>query len=889
MQLDQDPTHSTAIDDAQDDDGSLFGSPPPSPTLSGRGRSPLQSPLALPSGAGSSSNVGTLALPGSHLVAELPVVLPPALPSAPPMSTAQPARSSSQGASVSRPSPPATRAARSSSITSVPARRKQKSRAKTGSASSSVSSTPRPTPPISLPSPGTQPPPNFLRNQEALLGLAGVVGGVKPAQLQQTRGTTSRNPINVDELPEPPLSHAPPPREPPSLSRNPRPPPVDPSQLPPPPPADVIHSLLRQKNIIPVLGGLLRFLSNPTPPVAPSPYSATTGWHRRSSNAPPPLKRRRLNSVPAGAADWDVPYPFEKGQGPSNYTETWARERGRNLIVDLVRLLQGAAQKAALKSYMAQRQGRPETMRYGAPAEHYHPPSDWRMGAMSTPVAGQPPGSQAWHPPGPGSTAQDQQQQMTPEDSFDQLLASLLAATHTESAPPTGMSPEAAVPSMSDSSAQAGASTYVDDWLALLNTSPPGVPGDTASDWGSIFDFIIAENSNSSTEVAVPATADPTGSSTPGLPQPQTNNSPVHPPDLMVDPALLSFMSAPDPSLPSASSREDATPKPTASSAAQPVPGSNTTVAADTNAARPSTPMLVGSPLASASSLAADPPTPDWSWEFPQPEPGQGTSPEPQIATTETGEQDSLSSVDMRTTADDELEQSEPKSKGKGRAREDMQPVSGAVPDIQEPSMPLARTQGQVEASGSTAFSEAQPLPRAHSPVRQLSQPQLHAPAPVIPSTPADFLMQSFTMPSRPTSQPQPHVYAPHTHMYSSAPQTSTVTPTPAAQVSGQRQPLFPPQFVPSAASYSALSRSPYLYPPSYPVSLTPSSSTSLAQTPRPAPTRINRASVLARARALRDALTAEAQRAKVELWEATLEHAVLVNLGKDEAAARSS
>ena len=61
--------------DSDDENDSLFGSPPPSPSRAGRSRSP--SPLALPggrSGSNSAQNVGTLALPGSHLLSELPPV-----------------------------------------------------------------------------------------------------------------------------------------------------------------------------------------------------------------------------------------------------------------------------------------------------------------------------------------------------------------------------------------------------------------------------------------------------------------------------------------------------------------------------------------------------------------------------------------------------------------------------------------------------------------------------------------------------------------------------------------------------------------------------------------------------------------------------------------------
>jgi len=59
---------------------------------------------------------------------------------------------------------------------------------------------------------------------------------------------------------------------------------------------------------------------------------------------PPPPKRRKLTNVPAGAVDWDVPYPFPEGEGPESHHATWERERARQLIIQLLDLLKGAAQ-----------------------------------------------------------------------------------------------------------------------------------------------------------------------------------------------------------------------------------------------------------------------------------------------------------------------------------------------------------------------------------------------------------------------------------------------------------------------------------------------------------------------------------------------------------------
>ncbi|EPT05552.1 hypothetical protein FOMPIDRAFT_1077553, partial [Fomitopsis schrenkii] len=65
---------------------------------------------------------------------------------------------------------------------------------------------------------------------------------------------------------------------------------------------------------------------------------------------------RRLNSVPAGASDWDVPYPFQAGQGPADYQTTWAKERAARLVRELVTLVRDAAKKAAVKGYLQEQQ-----------------------------------------------------------------------------------------------------------------------------------------------------------------------------------------------------------------------------------------------------------------------------------------------------------------------------------------------------------------------------------------------------------------------------------------------------------------------------------------------------------------------------------------------------
>ncbi len=333
------PGNGELIQPIQDeDDGSLFGSPPSSPA---RGRSPQ---LALPTGPRSAENVGTIALPGSHYCSEL--ALDPAVlhsesqtcvtnsPSTPPIST---------------PPPPTLH---SSSL--KPATNRRSSKAPRNSHNGKErSATPRPpAPKIHFPDPSEPVPSNFLRNQRALLGHAGLIGGLKPSDLSTSyhRGATSQNPIIVEDELDPPLlgKHS-------TFSLN-------SASLPPPTSEEVVSSLVKQKNIFPVLESLLRLLSGTgvlyTFPVAtfsrPFDSASLNSGGQERGIAP---KRRRLNSVPAGAADWDVPYPFQQGEGPSQYRRHWEKERLKQLLSQLAVLIRGARRSAAARTYLRQHAG----------------------------------------------------------------------------------------------------------------------------------------------------------------------------------------------------------------------------------------------------------------------------------------------------------------------------------------------------------------------------------------------------------------------------------------------------------------------------------------------------------------------------------------------------
>ena len=374
------------------DDGSLFGSPPPSP---GRGRS--SSPLALPGGQNSVQNVGTLALPGSHLCSELP----PALPPAPSINTCGSGvvRQRSQPPSYAPQAPPPRSATLSPSPAFAPSRLGSNQKRKRSSRRSTPVTERRSPPPIELPSATDPPPTHFLRNQQALLGHAGLISGVHPANLalqRHLRGKTPQNPIVIEEEDDQPSIGQRSSFTQTSLTR-----------LPVPSSHEILSNLVKQKNLIPVVDALIRLVAGsavPTPPAPPPPppSASSSNCHAPSPSTASPYsisshpsypypyhhypyaypyyyhypygytypyaastyqqpaapyttggdsqpKRRKLSNVPAGASDWDVPYPFPEGQGPPGYHQNWQRLRGEQLVEDLVGLVKSAVKKAVVQ------------------------------------------------------------------------------------------------------------------------------------------------------------------------------------------------------------------------------------------------------------------------------------------------------------------------------------------------------------------------------------------------------------------------------------------------------------------------------------------------------------------------------------------------------------
>jgi len=78
----------------------------------------------------------------------------------------------------------------------------------------------------------------------------------------------------------------------------------------------------------------------PRLPGAAEPWSSQQDIEPAPGYITEPLKRRKLQRVPAGAQFWDVPYPFQPGEGPRDYESHWRSKRGELLVKALVRIVE---------------------------------------------------------------------------------------------------------------------------------------------------------------------------------------------------------------------------------------------------------------------------------------------------------------------------------------------------------------------------------------------------------------------------------------------------------------------------------------------------------------------------------------------------------------------
>lgn len=181
---------------------------------------------------------------------------------------------------------------------------------------------------MDLPEAGEPIPPNFLRNHSAVLGVAGQVAGIRLPDPVVPGPATS--PLSTQrEIPLEQPRHRP---RRPAAKKLPASASRASSSLPSN--QDAATSALQRLEGNPRFIGVLRAL-----------LALATKRGGSDSGAPShtrPLKRRRLSQVPAGAQDWDVPFPTEEQKA---LVEHGQQQRSAKLMRDLVSLLSDAVSK----------------------------------------------------------------------------------------------------------------------------------------------------------------------------------------------------------------------------------------------------------------------------------------------------------------------------------------------------------------------------------------------------------------------------------------------------------------------------------------------------------------------------------------------------------------
>jgi hypothetical protein len=99
----------------------------------------------------------------------------------------------------------------------------------------------------------------------------------------------------------------------------------------------ILAQLAKDPNVVPLLQAVVEYVyRTELCPSQPQPTSPPPSAEQSSKR---PTKRRRLNRVPAGAEDWAIPFPFQQGEGPQHYKETWEMKRLMLLLSSLMRNL----------------------------------------------------------------------------------------------------------------------------------------------------------------------------------------------------------------------------------------------------------------------------------------------------------------------------------------------------------------------------------------------------------------------------------------------------------------------------------------------------------------------------------------------------------------------
>ncbi|KAF8842119.1 hypothetical protein BDN67DRAFT_424980 [Paxillus ammoniavirescens] len=241
-------------------------------------------------------------------------------------------------------------------------------------------------------------------------------------------------------------------------------------------------------------------------------------WNHLSSS----LGRRKLKHVPAGAVDWDIPFPFAVGEGPEAYRDTWARERAKQLVTQLLGLVKDATKRATTKTTKSTtRRGRGRPPKATTIARSCHSSRDMsvetRGGRCSAVSADTPESVQCESPIADSATgAIDSGLQSTPAPMADlhHFLSSLGASGAADSISTQGSKDEWSADSegmaMDGSTPESESFDYAafEEWLSQLQQFVPPETDAPTPGWESdIFQSLDCDTSNMDMETSTPSLA----------------------------------------------------------------------------------------------------------------------------------------------------------------------------------------------------------------------------------------------------------------------------------------------------------------------------------------------------------------------------------------------
>lgn len=127
----------------------------------------------------------------------------------------------------------------------------------------------------------------------------------------------------------------------------------------------VLGQLAKDPNVVPLLQAIVEYVYKTN--LVPAQSRLLKPSFAIPESDVRPIKRRRLQRVPAGAEGWTIPFPFPQGEGPQHYREMWEMKRLIVLLGSLIRNLKNWRARHGTVSFSTQPKRRTFRKKQAAP------------------------------------------------------------------------------------------------------------------------------------------------------------------------------------------------------------------------------------------------------------------------------------------------------------------------------------------------------------------------------------------------------------------------------------------------------------------------------------------------------------------------------------------